>query len=92
MIEPRPGGPLLDSHISSDLVPELDGSELIQPSQHHNGSGFAVVSGPAPETGAHPCCESEGSFRVWVFLFFGLSFQRCGDGFEGRLILHFEHV
>ena len=26
------------------------------------------------------------------FLFFGLSFQRCGDGFEGRLILHFEHV
>ena len=83
---------LLDSHISSDLVPELDGSELIQPSQHHNGSGFAVVSGPAPETGAHPCCESEGSFRVWVFLFFGLSFQRCGDGFEGRLILHFEHV
>ena len=48
---------LLDSHISGDLVAKLDGSELIQSPQHHDGSWFPLVSGPAAETGTDPCCK-----------------------------------
>ncbi len=89
---PDHGRTLLDSHISSDAISELDGPELIQPAQHDHRARFSIISGPAAETGVHPGCKGQRATWMRVLLLVGRTFQRSGYGLQDRLILCREDI
>ena len=64
---PVPAGS--SSHISSDPISELDRPEFIQSARHNHRAWFSIISGPATETGAHPCRKGKRPLRMRVFCF-----------------------
>ena len=83
---------LLDSHISSDLLPELDCPESIQATQHNDRPRFSIISGPTTETGANPGRKRKRPLWMRVFRLFGFAFKRSRCGLKDRLIRCLEDI
>ncbi len=86
------GATLRDSHMLSEAPTVLHGSELVKASEHNDGSGLAVVSGPAAEPGADPGGEGEGALGMGVFLFLGLAFELRRYRLERGLLVRLEDI
>ena len=65
----------------------LDRVELSEPPEHHDRTGFSVISGPAAQPGEHPSGISKRPLGVRVFLLFGFAFEILIDALERRLVV-----